>query len=155
MLHILFHQDGDAYALPVDRVVEVVPMVHLRRLPGAPREVAGLANYRGRVIPVLDLCAVLAGRPCRPLASTRILVVRLPDPGGGERLAGLLAEGVTGTLQADEARFVEPGVHLDGAPYLGKVAAGESMVQVIEVDGLLPDELRRILFREAAEAAAE
>ena len=55
-VHVLHLRVGEErYALPSASVVEVVPSVALRPVPGTPPEVAGLLAYRGRVVPVVDL----------------------------------------------------------------------------------------------------
>src|SRR5690606_32186615 len=63
MLFLLFELDGDRYALPARDVVEVLPLVALKQIPDAPPGVAGVMDYRGHAVPVLDLSALVAGRP--------------------------------------------------------------------------------------------
>jgi len=50
MLFLLFQLGQDRYALEASRVIEVLPLVSLKRIPQAPRGVAGLFNYRGRPV---------------------------------------------------------------------------------------------------------
>jgi purine-binding chemotaxis protein CheW len=47
---------GDVhYAVPIARVKEIANALEVVPLPHAPREVAGVADYRGEVVPVIDL----------------------------------------------------------------------------------------------------
>jgi len=47
---------GDvSYAVPISAVKEIVTPVALTELPHAPRAVAGVADHRGEVIPIIDL----------------------------------------------------------------------------------------------------
>jgi len=72
---LTFRLDGRDHALPVDQVVEVVRMVAITPLPDGAPWVAGVLNYRGRVIPVIDL-RVRLGLPRRePDLSTPLIVV--------------------------------------------------------------------------------
>ena len=82
MLFLLFHLGKDRYALDASRVVEVVPLLTLRRIPQAPRGVAGIFNYRGQPVPAVDLGELMLGQPASPRLSTRIILVHYPDDGG-------------------------------------------------------------------------
>ena len=69
MLFLLF-QLGDArFALAVDQVAEVLPLVRINPMPLAPAGVAGVFECRGALVPVVDACEVLLGRPEAELAS--------------------------------------------------------------------------------------
>jgi len=156
MLFLLF-QLGDArYALEASRVVEVVPLLALKPLPQAPRGVAGIFNYRGRPVPAVDLAALTLGRPAREHFSTRIIIVNYPDERGTSHLLGLIAEQATETLRRDAKDFVDTGVKLDTAPYLGPILMdGNGAVQWIYEHRLLPEPVRQLLFSEAAALSHE
>lgn len=55
MLLLTFNLGDDLYAIPVSDVIEVIPLVQIKPLRLAPPWVAGLFNYRGSSVPVLDL----------------------------------------------------------------------------------------------------
>jgi chemotaxis-related protein WspB len=156
MLFLLF-QLGDArYALEASRVVEVVPLLALKPLPQAPRGVAGIFNYRGRPVPAVDLAALTLGRPASEHFSTRIIIVNYPDERGTSHLLGLIAEQATETLRRDAKDFVDTGVKLDTAPYLGPILMdGNGAVQWIYEHRLLPEPVRQLLFSEAAALSHE
>ena len=63
MLFLQFQIGSDRYALEASRVVEVIPLLGLKKIPHAPRGVAGMFNYRGEVVPALDLTALTSGQP--------------------------------------------------------------------------------------------
>ena len=52
---LVFAIGGHRCALPHGGVERVLPAAELTRLPGAPGVVAGILNYRGRLLPVVDL----------------------------------------------------------------------------------------------------
>lgn len=99
---VLVRLGGSRYALPMTAVAEVGRPPGLTRVPGLPAWVAGLANWRGRVLAVVDLRPLLAA-PDHPLDRRGRLVV-LRHAG---RSAGLLAEAVEGTC-TPAADAVEP-----------------------------------------------
>jgi purine-binding chemotaxis protein CheW len=43
------------YAVPIARVKEIANALEIVALPHAPREIVGVADYRGEVVPVVDL----------------------------------------------------------------------------------------------------
>lgn len=52
---VVFSLDNEEYAVPVLSVVEVVPKLEITPFPDAPDYIIGLANLRGKILPVLDL----------------------------------------------------------------------------------------------------
>lgn len=151
MLFLQFEIGGRRYLLEAAKVAAVLPLPVVAPLPGAPAGVAGVANYQGGPVPVIDLSVLATGRPAADRLSTRLVLVRYPAR-GGERLLGLVAERATGAVRLDERAFASSGV--TAAPWLGGVApdAG-ALAQRVEIEGLLPPDLRAVLFQ-AVEAAA-
>jgi chemotaxis-related protein WspB len=149
MLFLLFQLGQDRYALDVGQVAEVLPLVSLKQIPQAPPAVAGIFDFRGEPVPVIDLSQTALGRSAQPRLSTRIILANYPDGDGGKRLLGLMAERVTETLRRDPADFVDAGINTDNAPYLGPVATdARGMIQWIEVDQLLTPAVRDLLFKQ-------
>lgn len=152
MLYVLVQLGSDRYALPARDIVEVLPLVALKSLPGAPRGVAGLLDYRGTPVPVVDLSALALGTPAAPRVSTRLLMVRYAPARGGEQLLGLIAERTTETLQRAPEDFRPTEVE-GGARYLGPVVHdARGLIQRVEISALLTEELRAALFPSATEA---
>lgn len=146
MLYVLVQLGSDRYALPARDIVEVLPLVALKALPGAPRGVAGLLDYRGTPVPVVDLSALALGQAAAPRVSTRLLLVRYTPIRGGEQLLGLIAERTTETLQRAPEDF-QPTEVEGGARYLGPVVHdSRGLIQRVEIGALLTEELRAALF---------
>lgn len=143
MLFLLLQLGPDRYAIAARDVIEVLPLVQIKRLPQTPPEIAGLFDYRGKPVPLLDLSQLAFGVPARPRRSTRILLV---DCHQG-RLLGLIAEGATAMLRCEPEAFLPAGTHEPAAPWLGPVARDErGLVQRIEWQQLLTPALRERLF---------
>ena len=150
MLFLLFELGADRYALDASQIDEVLPLVAIRAVPQAPREISGLFNLRGQPVPVVDLNQVTAGRPSTMRLSTRIIVSRYNDRDGRARLLGLIAERVTDTVRRDPGDFVESGITNPAAAYLGPVATTPGgMLQRIDVAHLLPQAISDMLFAAA------
>ena len=151
MLFLLFQLGKERYALQASRVVEVVPLLELKQLPQAPRGVAGIFNYHGRPVPAVDLCALTLGQPASERFSTRIFIVNYPDNRGTNHLLGLIAEHATEMLFKEPNEFMDSGVKLSEAPYLGPILMDKQhSVQWIYEQLLLPEPVRNLLFSEPA-----
>jgi len=85
------------YAVGLSGIAEVVTAPQTTRVPGLPRWLTGVANWRGRVLPVLDLRPLL-GEEQNPLPSSSRLVILSAD----QFEAGLLVDSVLGLLSPIE-----------------------------------------------------
>lgn len=147
MLYLLFQVRDESYAVSARQVVEVVPAAKLRKQPKAPEFIAGLLNWHGTGVPVLDLCALFASGACARTMSSRIVLVNYRDGRGDVHVLGLFAENVVETLECDDTRFAPSGIKNPLTPWLGDVVTqNERLVQRVEVDRLLPQNVRDALF---------
>lgn len=147
MLFLIFHLGGDRYALEASRVIEIVPLVQIKRLPQAPKGVAGVFMYRGHPLPALDISALTLGKPATEAMSTRIVVVNYPDSKGNVHRLGLIAERATDLLRQNPAAFTAPGIRIQEAPFLGPVLADPAgPIQWLYEDRLLAPPVRQHLF---------
>ena len=152
MLFLLFQLASDRYALDVDHIAEVLPLVRLKQIPHAPPGVAGVFNYHAAPVPAIDLSALMLGRPAESRLSTRLILVRYPNDRGESRLLGLIAEHATDTMRRDPGDFVASGVGSGETPYLGPVATDAlGVVQWIRPAMLLPPAVQAALFRQCDE----
>ena len=149
MLFLKFRIGSESYALDTAQIAEVLPLLEITPLPRAPAGVAGLINYRGKPVPVIDLSDLTLGRPARRHISTRLILVHY-----GDRLLGLIAEQATDMMRREAGNFADSGVASDAAPYLGPVTQdGGRLIRWVEVQNLLPAAVSSILFRQAGEKA--
>jgi len=154
-LYLIIRLGADRYAIEADLVVEVLPLVRLKALPGAPIGSAGVMSFRGDAVPVVDLSMIAHGTATPSRLMTRIVIVRYDDAAQGERfkLLGLLVPEVMQTAHFDASRFEFVGLATDGAPYLGSVLiTPEGVLQRVCVSALLSDDLRSALSIEAVAA---
>jgi chemotaxis-related protein WspB len=143
MLLLLFHVGENLYAIDTSPIVEIVPMVLLRKILPAPDYLAGVFNYHGEIVPAIDLCHLIQGRTCHICFSTRIIivnyVVNYQTSDQTSRRLGLIAERVTETLKTS-ANQVEPTERMSTVPYLGDVFLDETrMIQQIYWEYLIAD----------------
>jgi purine-binding chemotaxis protein CheW len=134
---------GCRYALPMPSVAEVGRPPSLTRVPGLPTWVAGVANWRGRVLAVLDLRPLLSAETRQLDRRGRLVVLTRNGV-----TAGLLTEGVEGTSDVDP-ESVEPSLaHLPattGALISGHITDRDGPVGVLDLEAVfaLADTLTR------------
>jgi chemotaxis signal transduction protein len=63
---------AEAYAMPVEHVLEAAGLGRVRVVPGARRELLGIRTLRGQILPVVDLARLLGVHRTAP--PTRLLV---------------------------------------------------------------------------------
>ncbi len=148
---LIFSVGEDRYGLDVAHVVEVIPCIPLKSLPRAPDYVAGMFNYRNVAVPVIDVSALISGAPARRFLSTRIILVNYPAANGSRHVLGLIAEHVTETVKYDRSSFIASRVGVQDGEFLGALAMDDKgMVQCLEIEKLLPADMREVLFRAEA-----
>lgn len=142
MLALLFYLGDTMYTMKCEKVREVAPMVKLKQVSHTPDYFAGLFNYRGVIVPVIDLRRLIQGQPCQMRLSTRIILVDYVRDGHMPCILGLMAERVTEAVRKSENAFVSPGLSMQEAPFLGGfVMENKEMIQYIDLD-LLPNSFR-------------
>ena len=147
MLLLTFQAGGQTYGIDARSVIQVAPYPACTPLPHAPAYIAGLATWRGRTLPVIDLSALLNGTPAVPLLSTRILIVNYPCPEGSAQPLGLLVEKAVETIKQAEARCEPQKVTIPEAPYLNGTAEHDGrLIQRLAVEELLPLSVTELLF---------
>jgi purine-binding chemotaxis protein CheW len=112
---VTFRLAGESYALPVASVNEVLRVGTVTRVPDAPYPVRGIANVRGRIVPVVDLRTRIG------LASTTVDVrSRLLITTARERVVGLLVDDVERVVRLDRNQVEAPpdGVVTEQSEYL-------------------------------------
>ena len=126
---------GCRYALPMASVAEVGRPPTLTRVPGLPGFVAGVANWRGRVLAVLDLRGLLAADTGALDRRGRLVVLHH----GGVRV-GLLVESVAGGADLDPEALEPALAHLPeatGSLLSGQVTDAEGPYGVLDLDAVL------------------
>jgi purine-binding chemotaxis protein CheW len=139
-LFVVFHLDGEEYAVGVDTVQEIIRVPKaLIRVPKTFDFVEGLVNLRGTVLPVVDLRTRLGVVRAEPDERQRIVVLVL----GGVR-TGFVVDSVAEVARvASTALEPAPELSEEQARIVSRVANlpdGGRMLLVVQVDQLLSAE---------------
>jgi chemotaxis-related protein WspB len=147
MLLLTFQAGIECFGIDVLCIVDVAAVPHCRRVPLSPPYFFGLCQFRGAVIPVLDLSALLAGSPSRLLFSTRMIIVRIGVRDAPPQTLGLVAERAVQTVRYSQNEVIDPEIRVRQAPYLGKVVVSNgSIIQLLSLPQLLETEVADVLF---------
>lgn len=144
MLMLLFQINNQRYAIPSKKIVEVIPLVNLTKLTHTPEYFAGVFNYRGRIIPVIDMCQLISHQICSEHLSTRIILVNHWDRNAiaesTPHIMGLIAPKVIETSQVSDVDLIDVDIQIDKPPYLGKMIVDEQgIIQCLHVEYLLSE----------------
>ena len=123
---VVLRLGGSRYAVDMADVAEVAQLPRVTRVPRSGAWLLGVANWRGRVLPVLDLRPLLATDTV-PLASSARLVVLTRD----DVVVGVVAEAVPGVYSGDLTD------HAPAPPTLTGEAAALVVGQVSDRNGPL------------------
>lgn len=146
MMVLLFKLDNARYALDVNHIVEIMPKVAIKPLPRVPSHIPGLINYRGKVVPVVDLVMLVNHRPASNSLSTRIVLVRLSEEGERERFVGLIVERATETTKIDPLEILDTGVNSGVDSFVDKIVLDhDEMVGIVNLGRLVPVELHSMI----------
>jgi purine-binding chemotaxis protein CheW len=104
MMVVVFQLDGEDYGVETLSVREIIRQVEARPLPAAPAWLQGLIDYRGQVVPVLDL-GIRLGRAVKRDEAARIIVYE--ERGG--RSWGLLVDSVSAVVQVGRDQLENEG----------------------------------------------
>lgn len=128
---LTFRLDDSPYALPVERVREIVRIRPITPVPRVPVDVRGVISLRGEIVQVVDLRRRLGLATREPGRSSRIIVVH----GGDGRVAGLLVDAVREVLSvSDEALRPASG---DVGAVETLCVRGEEFISVVDLDRVL------------------
>ena len=101
---LAFGVGAESYAVPIERVREIVRMRPITAVPRVPPSLCGVVSLRGEIVQVVDLRRRLGLPAAEPTRDSRIVVLHAEDG----RVAGLLVDAVTQVLRVEEATLRSP-----------------------------------------------
>lgn len=128
--------DGDPYALPIERVREIVRLRPITPVPRVPDAVRGVISLRGEIVQVVDLRRRLGLAPAAldEAGRRRHRIVVLHGEDG--QLAGLLVDRVSEVLRAPADALRAPAAR-EADTVVALVPHGDGFVSLFDVERLL------------------
>jgi len=91
---VSFRIGNEEFGVEIIKVKEIIRMVEITRVPGAPSFIEGVINLRGKVIPVIDFRKRLGMEPRDWDSKTRIIVVEV-----NHHVIGFIVDAVTEVMR--------------------------------------------------------
>jgi len=110
---------GEAYAVPVEHVLEAAELGEVRVVPGARPELLGVRSVRGQILPVVDLGRMLGAN--RTAAPGRLLVAEALGFRVGFAIDEVTGIGELGELDDHSESGLLVGVTLSDGELVGVV----------------------------------
>jgi chemotaxis signal transduction protein len=129
-VHVHLRVAGEAYAVPVGSVLEVVGLGEVTAVPGAAAELLGVLNLRGHILAVADLAPLLGLRRTAPAA--RMLVAE-----SAQRQAGFVIDEVS-----EVGELSDPTEPTESALLAGATLANGELIGIIDLDRVFDALLR-------------
>jgi purine-binding chemotaxis protein CheW len=127
-----FEIAGSPYAVPVERVREIVRMRPVTPIPRAPEEVRGVISLRGEMIELIDLGCRLGLGAIESSRKTRIIVITTGD----DEVVGLLVDGVREVMRVSN-EAIQPATGSDTGAVNDLCKFRDEFVSMIELDRVL------------------
>jgi len=130
---VVFKVADQAYAVDIYRVSEIIRPRDVTPVPRSPAHIRGLANLRGKAVPILDLGLALGLSPVFDTYETRVVVV----VDGDERI-GLLVDSVSEVMRLYEDSIEPTPAALESAHHvLGIARADGQLITLLDLDKAL------------------
>ena len=150
--YLTFKLGEEVYGLQILKVMEIIGLLEVTRVPRMPEFVRGVINLRGKVIPVVELRRKFDLDTVEDTERTCITVVQI---GSGHDVVtmGLIVDEVSEVIDI-AAEQIEPapsfGVSVDTEFILGMGKLGEKVVMLLDVDRVLSSGETAMLAQTAA-----
>ena len=137
---LVFEIAGDAFAVPLDAVGEILPLPLLSRPPGIPSLLEGFLNLGGQAIPVLNALRLFHLESRLPGLHAHLLVLKNKT---GTPPA-ILVDRAAGTEEVAGESVMPVGRNHSFNDYLeGDVRIGRQTIHILSIEKLLLEEERR------------
>ena len=116
---LVFRLGAQAFALSIEVVVQIIPMMKLTPLPQSDAIIEGVANIRGTISPMMNVRRRLDMEPLPARLHTPIILIRL-----GSHLIGLIVDEVIDILSLPTGQVAHPDQILPEGVETSKVLEG-------------------------------
>jgi purine-binding chemotaxis protein CheW len=134
--YLSFTIHGDLYAIPVEKVLEVLEKQEFTKVPNAPPVIQGIVNFRGNAVPLYD-SRTKFNLPERTEESNFVIIVVDLVVENESYHVGAIVDKVENviTFNEDEIRPVPPMSKEYNAEYLKGIAnINDQFILLIDVD---------------------
>lgn len=138
--YLTFSLSKEHYGVEILKVVEIIGLLHVTRVPQCPTYMKGVINLRGKIIPVLDLRMKFGLEAAEYDDRTCTIIVKVAV-GESHIAIGMIVDTVLEVVEFPQ-NMIEPppdfGASLDTNFIMGMgKASGENVIILIDIDKVL------------------
>ncbi len=143
---VTFSVANEMFAVPMAPVQEIIRVPAVAHLPLAPRALDGLANLRGRVLPIINLRRLFGCDEREADDATRALVINIGQPLGFvvDRVASVVTIEPGDVESADSIQSVVNADYLSGVIKRPRADGGHEMLLSIDFARLIETQFRSL-----------
>lgn len=139
---VTFYLNGELFAVEMAPVQEIIRVPHTVRVPLAPSSLEGLANLRGRVLPIIQLRRIFNYQTLEHDDSTRALVIDFGSP------LGFVVDRVSSVISVEphQIEYAESFPSAIDSKFLAGVirtSGQKSMIMILNFKQLIADEFQQ------------
>ncbi|MCF6465820.1 chemotaxis protein CheW [Clostridium sp. Cult2] len=98
--YVVFNLEAEEFGIDIMNVKEIIPYQESVNVPNAPEFIEGIINYRGNVIPIINLKKRFKLYVSKATKDTRIIVINLKD-----KEIGFVVDEASQTLRLDDKQI--------------------------------------------------
>lgn len=137
--YLTFLLAEEQFGIQLLKVREIIGLMPITPVPGSPKEIRGVLNLRGKIVPVMDLRLRFGMGAGETNARNCIIVTEVAGQNGIVEM-GILVDAVSEVLQVD-GNEIEPapefGTRVDTSYLLGLAMSGPQTKVLIDIDRVL------------------
>jgi purine-binding chemotaxis protein CheW len=140
---VVFSLNGQFYGAEASQVFQIIRYQEVTKVPRMPKFIEGIINYRGSVLPVINLSKRFDIGDMEITKKTKILITRMDD-----KLAGFMVNDVSEIIKFTD-EDIEPAplmINSEASSYLNKVGKkGNKLISIIDLEKVLNvNEIKRL-----------
>lgn len=137
--YLTFRLANQTFAANVNKVMNILEMIPITRVPKAPAQLKGVINLRGMVLPVID-ARVRMGMPSEEYSKNTCILVMKINSELDEILVGTIVDAVQEVIEINDGIIMPP--QTIGAKYKTKFVNGiipykEKFIMLLDIDTML------------------
>jgi purine-binding chemotaxis protein CheW len=137
--YLSFYLDNEQYAVLVSKVIEILGVPRITKIPDAPKYMIGVINLRGSVIPIVDIKTKFNINDNGRTSDTCIIVMRI-NFNGKNIVMGILADQVDEVLNLTNEQISEPpslGVIFNKEFLVGMAKVNDNFLMLLDINAIM------------------
>ena len=145
----------ERYALLVSKIVEILEVPAITKVPKTPDYMLGVMNLRGSILPIVDLHVKL-GMPTEKQTINSCIVVMKIMIDGTQTLVGILVDAVHEVIPISEEQISEAPTlagKLNKAFLTGMAKIDDNFLMILDIDAIMNTEDTQLFLNLETDAA--